>query len=142
MSKYDAHKKSLLDWLDEFYEDTGTLSTLIRNLAFAGIGLIWIFKNTDLNSDILPKPLVSPLKFIVLGLIFDVGQYLWRSITIYIEYKIRDIKFSKKQISEADISDVTMPNYIATGSWVFFSLKIIFVAIAYVLIYKFIIHRL
>ena len=138
MAKKDTPKKSLLDWLGEFYEDTGTLSGLIRNLAFAGIGLIWIFRNSDLTHDILPKQLLTPLKFIVLSLISDVCQYLWRAITIYIVYKIKDIKHTNKKITDSEIADVTMPHFIAIGTWILFILKIVFVTIAYAHIYSFI----
>lgn len=167
MAENEAPKKSLLDWLGEFYEDTGTLSGIIRYLAFAGIGLIWIFRNSDLTQNILPKDLLLPLKFIILCLIADVLQYLWRAITIYINYKIKHLRYTKgKQKnakisnvtlsrdinigncffleiqSDAEISDVTMPHYISIGSWIFFGLKIIFIPIAYILIYNFITGRL
>ncbi len=142
MAKKEIPKKSLLDWLDEFYEDTGTLSRIIRNLAFAGIGLIWIFKNSDLTHDLLPKQLIVPLKYIVLSLIADVCQYLWRATTIYIVYKIKDIKHSKKKLTDAEISDVTMPNYVAWGTWVLFVVKIICAGIAYFYIYQFIVSRI
>ena len=32
--------KPLKDWLEEFYDDTGKISDIVRNLALAGIGLI------------------------------------------------------------------------------------------------------
>jgi len=141
MNENDTPKKSLLDWLGEFYEDTTTLSALIRNLAFAGIGIIWIFRSSDLTRDILPKQLLTPLTLIVLSLIADVTQYLWRAVTIYIIYRIKEREFRKqkeKNETKAELSDVTMPDFIRIGSWTFFILKIVFVFIAYAYIFAFI----
>ena len=131
MPKNESINKPLKDWLAEFYDDTGKISDIIRNLALAGIGLIWIFKNSDLTHDILPKGLIPALRFIVLGLITDLLQYLWRAINIYIFYKINEIKYQKGKLTNQNISDVTIPNYIAIGTWIIFCSKIILVTIAY-----------
>ena len=128
--------------VNEFYDDSGKISDIVRNLALAGIGLIWIFKNSDLTHNILPVELIPALKFVILGLIADLVQYLWRAVNIYIFYKIKEIKFQKGKLTDDDISDVTMPHYIAIISWLFFCSKIILVAIAYFTIYQFLLTRI
>lgn len=142
MEKNNKTQKSLLDWLGEFYDDTGKLSGIIRNLAFAGIGLIWIFRNPDLTESILPQNLLLPLLFIVLCLISDVLQYLWRSISIYTVYKCKEVKYLKEKLKEKEISNITIPNFISVITWIFFWMKIIFIATAYVLLCNFIVGKL
>jgi hypothetical protein len=142
MEKESGIKKPLKEWLEEFYEDTSTISTLIRNIAFAGIGVIWIFKNTDPKATLLPKELIPPLFFLILGLISDIAQYLWRAINIYIFYKIKDVGYVSGRLKEKDISDVTMPNYILAGTWTFFFVKIGMICIAYYKIFFFLTEKM
>ncbi len=143
----ETNKKNLKEWLKEFYEDTSTLSGIIRNISFAGIGLIWIFRNSSSNCEtltngILPKELRLSLTFIVVGIICDVTQYLWRGVNVYIFWKIKDTKYINGRLSEKDVADVTMPSYILIGTWFFFIAKIFFVTFAYYLIYFFLVKRL
>jgi hypothetical protein len=138
----DGIKRPLRSWLDEFYEDTGKLSEILRNLCFAGIGLIWIFKNSDNAEHLLPSLLVTPLRFIVLSLAADVMQYIWRAVNIYIHYKILDSKHINKKISDEAIEDVIMPDYIPLGTWIFFIGKLVLIIIAYLQIYSFLSSKL
>jgi len=134
--------KPLKDWLQEFYEDTGKISDILRNLALGGIGIIWIFKNTELTHNILPPELISPLRFIVLALIADLLQYLWRAGNVYFYYRLYEIRYQQDKLTEEDIEDVALPIYISIGTWIIFLLKIILVAIAYFNIYRFLINRI
>ncbi|HTB52670.1 MAG TPA: hypothetical protein VK718_07835 [Ferruginibacter sp.] len=137
--KEENTKKPLKEWLQEFYDDTTTLSGLIRNLAFAGIGVIWIFRNPNLT---LPKSLLTPLNLIICGLIADVVQYIWRATTIYIEYKIKDVKHTKGKLTDEDISDVQIHDFIPIVTWIFFVIKIITIVTAYFYIYEYISVRI
>jgi hypothetical protein len=142
MEQGEDIKRPLKDWLDDFHDDTGKISELVRGLAFAGIGIIWIFQNTDLKHEIIPKELVAPLKLIVIGLLLDLVQYMWRAVNIYIIYQIKANQYDKGKLTGNDISDVKLPNYISIGTWLFFSAKIIFIAVAYYKIYQFLLIRL
>jgi|HubBroStandDraft_6_1064221.scaffolds.fasta_scaffold970643_1 hypothetical protein len=139
MGKENA--KLLSAWLDEFYQDTGTLSGIVRNIALGGIGIIWIFKSPDLMHHVLPKELLAPLKFIILGILGDVMQYIWRSINIYLFWKIKDVKHHRGQLTGKQIQDVTMPEYISIGTWVFFIAKIACVSYAYYLLYLYLLAK-
>ena len=75
-------------------------------------------------------------------MIFDLSQYIWRAITYYIKYKSTEKKYDKHQLTDEDISDVQLPNYIRVGSWIFFGLKVISIVVAYYYIYVFIIRVL
>lgn len=142
MGQSDDIKKPLKDWLDDFHEDTGKISDLVRNLGLAGIGIIWIFRNTDLTQNIIPNELILPLKFVVIGLLLDLLQYVWRATNVYIFYIIKARKYDKGKLTEDDISDVKIPNYILFITWIFFIAKIVFIAIAYYNIYQFLLSKI
>ncbi|WP_263602267.1 hypothetical protein [Chryseobacterium sp. PET-29] len=142
MDDKDNIGKSLKDWLTDFYDDTGKISELIRNAAFAGIGIIWIFKNSDSSKKMLPLELICPLTFLVIALFFDIVQYIWRALNIYFYYKKYESKYDKNQIRNKDLDDVKLPNYIEYGTWIFFILKIFFVLFAYLKIYFFLIEKI
>lgn len=142
MGKSEDIKKPLKQWLDDFYDDTAKLSELVRNLALAGIGLIWIFKNGDLTQKIIPVELIQPLKYIVLGLFLDLLQYSWRAVTNYIVYRVNEWKYDHKKLTKEEISDVSVHVIIPFITWVFFIAKIVFIAMAYNNIYHFLIARI
>src|SRR5688572_21016647 len=71
--------------LEEFKKDADFFSSkaseMTRNLAFAGIAVIWIFKNPLANTptlatQLLPVDLILPLGLFCLSLISDLLQYL------------------------------------------------------------------
>jgi hypothetical protein len=63
----------------EYYYFSGKASELCRNLAFAGIAIIWIFK-VDKTGMSIDKKLILPLISFVATLAFDLFQYLWGTI--------------------------------------------------------------
>lgn len=131
-------EKILDDWKAEFYDDSAKVSELIRTLALAGIAIIWIFNKTSPNKDIvinLPSQLILPLTLFVIGLGVDVFQYIWRSVTIYIFYRKQEIKYEKNSASFTE--KTKLPRYIAYGTWIFFVLKIVFIAWGYCSILSF-----
>ncbi len=138
----DHIKKSLKEWLNDFNDATSKISELIRNFAFAAIGIIWIFKSADLAKNIIPTDLIIPLKFIVIGLSLDLFQYIWKAINVYIFYKIYEYRYDKSTLNDNDISDIKFPMYIEIFSWLFFISKIIFIVLAYCNIYSFLISRI
>jgi hypothetical protein len=138
----DHIKKPLKEWLSDFNDATSKISELLRNFAFAAIGIIWIFKSADLTKNIIPTDLIIPLKFVVIGLSLDMFHYIWKAINIYIFYRIYEYRYDKGIFTDKDISDVKFPIYIEIFSWVFFISKIIFIVLAYGNIYNFLISRI
>lgn len=67
---------TLADYLKSYYELSGKASDVARQLAFAGIALIWIFHQQGVNSIALPPPLIWPAAFFICGLAFDLLQYV------------------------------------------------------------------
>ena len=138
----DHIKKPLKEWLSDFNDATSKISELLRNFAFAAIGIIWIFKSSDLTKNIIPADLIIPLKFVVIGLSLDLFQYIWKAINVYIFYRIYEFRYDKVIFTDTDISDVKFPIYIEIFSWLFFISKIIFIVLAYSNIYNFLISRI
>jgi len=113
------------DTLENYYFYSGKTSDIIRQLALAGIAVIWLFKLGPDNAPKLPSELISPLIFIVCCLLCDLAQYtlgtiIWGIYSRCTEKKLqgRDIKF-------------TAPPYINWPTIFFFYTKIILAGFAY-----------
>jgi hypothetical protein len=124
--------------LCEFKKDyqwfSGKTSDVARQLAFAGIAIIWIFKQEGKPLPAIPRELLWPTILLALSLAADLLQYvsatiIWGSFHRYHEKKnlvVRDIKASTK---------LNWPT-----NFLFYT-KIIFVIIAYVLMIIYIFDR-
>ncbi len=67
---------NLADYRAAYYELSGKASDVARQLAFAGIALIWIFHERGNAPIALPASLVAPAALFVCGLGFDLLQYV------------------------------------------------------------------
>ncbi len=104
---------------------TSKTSEIARQLSFAGIALIWIFKPEDAPPTEIPPPLLIPAILFVVALGLDLlhaayGSLAWGAFGRYHE---------RKGISETN--DITAPAYINWPSIVFFWGKVIAVVAAY-----------
>ena len=115
---------------DTFYESSETLSQIIRNLVFAGIGIVWILKvgGDQAGGITFKKDLLLPLGLFTLSITLDVLQYLYKTTTwwIYYEFKHRN---GKKDSDEVDPSGAL--NVLA---WILFYGKIVVGLVAFVLL--------
>src|SRR5437016_3285049 len=66
--------------IEQGYKDrdyfSGKISDISRQLAFAGIGIIWVFKIGTESQQTVPRNLVPAGFLLVLGLTFDFLHYL------------------------------------------------------------------
>jgi hypothetical protein len=116
----------------ESYEElSGTASKLSRQLAFAGIGMIWIFRVSTGEQTSVPDGLLWPSILLISSLGIDLAQYLIQSATWYIYY----IRQRKKGTKEGD--DVNEPEYFNYPTWGLFFAKITVMIIAYVTLFKY-----
>ena len=67
---------NLADYRAAYYELSGKASDVARQLAFAGIALIWIFHERGAAPIAIPRALVAPAALFICGLGFDLLQYL------------------------------------------------------------------
>jgi hypothetical protein len=66
----------LKDARDLYYFHSGKSSDLMRQLALAGLAVIWLFKYEVIGVPKVPQQLLVPLVLIVLGLAFDLFHYV------------------------------------------------------------------
>jgi hypothetical protein len=133
-------QKSKLDtYIGEFYNFSGKVSDITRNLAFAGIGLVWIFKNGTIKNLIqVPSQLLFPLIFFISCLCLDFCHYIFKTIALFIFYKKLENKLNKGKIDEDYIEKSEYPQYIETCSWIIWVLKILCIIIAYIFIFSYV----
>jgi hypothetical protein len=99
----------LQDYIDTFYTFTAKASDVNRQLAFAGIAIIWLFKKETPAGITIPHELLWPSFLIVLSLALDMLQYWLASMTWRVFYR----KKEKAGISaDAEIARVWTHNLI------------------------------
>jgi hypothetical protein len=136
--KRKKDKVDLTVSIDEGYERSGEASVkaseINRNLAFAGIAIIWVFK-TDAGGgrQTVPPELFLPGLLLVFSLAFDLLHYVLKS---EIWYRLTR-RHEKKEQDRFDVSPwVNYPGDIL------YWLKIITTIVAYVLLMKFLMTKL
>jgi len=78
----------LTGYKETYHRASAKLSEISRYIAFAGIGLIWIF--TKETSDLrIPDTLIIPALLLACSLFFDMLQYLLKSIFYERFYTLR-----------------------------------------------------
>jgi hypothetical protein len=102
----------LKDYKNDYYEFSGKLSDNTRKLAFAGIAIVWIFKQEKEGTFILPDMLKLAVLMFVITLSFDLLQYI-------------------------EDSELTASRYFNWPANFFFWSKVIALVIGYVFILKF-----
>lgn len=126
--------------LEEFkkdsYEFSGKASALVRQFAFAGIGLVWIFKYGDEGDMRLPKELVLPLFLLAITLMLDLFQYVIPSLLYS--------RFYKKHENKGRSGDyqIKAPKWYPVPGDVLYYSKIVVLFSAYILIIRFLIKAI
>lgn len=125
----------LKDARDNYYFNSGKTSDNVRQLALAGIAVVWIFKFDVNGSPHVPPELLLPLGLIAFGLAVDVVQYAvgtlcWGIYNRWKEQKVgEDVEFKA-------------PRQINWAALTFFVVKVIAVIAAYYFILNFLAHKL
>ena len=112
----------------EAYEElSGSLSKYNRQLAFAGIGIVWLFRITDKRNVSIEPEMLVPIMCFVISFAFDLLQYLWQSLAWYVFYWYNRQYKGLKETDEAN--EPEWPNVIA---WAMFVIKVIALMVAYI----------
>lgn len=120
----------LLEYKNTYEARSKTLSDINRQIAFAGIALIWIFKKTEQSGDfILCHELVLPAFILILGLGLDMLQYIYQSIAWYCFFRKQE-KINNNNLE----TEVLAPLWMSSISWGIFGLKIVAIIVAYIFI--------
>lgn len=120
-------------------------SEIVRNLGFAGIALIWIFKTTVDGRDVVPAELVPAGALVVIGLALDflhaiVGTATWGIYNRIKERKL-DARAAKDKSFDPEEYDFLAPVPINWPALVLFWSKIVAMLIAYVMLIRFLVGR-
>jgi len=115
-----------------FDNASNTLSAVNRQIAFAGVGVVWIFVKIIDGKLHIDNILLYAMMFFVGALLFDIVQYAYKTIFFecfrrYHEKKIDKNGYNKNILEEP----VLLNNCWNIPTWVFFTLKILFVIIGY-----------
>jgi hypothetical protein len=120
----------------DYYNLSSKASDVARQLAFAGIAIIWIFKINNNPIPFIPQPLLIPVAFLACALAFDLFQYIIATF-IWGNFQWRKEKNKKDKAADPDLE---APRWLNYPILFFFSLKFLFVAVAYYFIIKFMIY--
>lgn len=124
---------------DCYYTFSGNASSVSRQVAFAGIAVVWVFNQPQSDSPIyLPHSLSSVLLFLCFTLALDLLQYTV-STAIWGLYS----RHKEKQLSHRfhEDPDIEPPHFINWPALVMFWLKIASLFCAYALLAKFLVVR-
>jgi hypothetical protein len=116
---------------DQYYFHSGKVSDIIRQMALAGIGLVWIFKFEENNQPKIPAELIPATVLIVIGLTLDFLQY----VTATLMWATRARKLENK--GTTDDQEVSLPDWINYPALLFFWTKIPVIVSAYAVLIHF-----
>jgi hypothetical protein len=95
---------NLADVREIYYDNTGKVSDIVRQLGLAGLAVIWVFRlQAPDGAQVIPKQLFLAGTFILIGLTVDLTQYAVAS-TIWQRFNRQKEKelSSKANPEEAD----------------------------------------
>lgn len=127
----EAGKTNLADFRKDYYEFSSKASGVARNLAFAGIAVVWIFRHGDGINSKIPQPLLFPVALFALTLALDLIHYVAGTITWGIFCRI------KEKSGTLEDEELKAPMWLNWGTLLMFWSKIVVVMFAYILLIHF-----
>lgn len=117
-----------------YYDFSGIASNVSRQTAFAGIALIWVFKDGDANAQTLslPQELMLPSVFLIATLAFDLLQYTCATAIWGLYCRLKE-----KEFGPGNDQDLAVPRWFNWPGLLFFWGKVLAVIIAYSLLLQF-----
>lgn len=106
---------------------TGKASDIARQLALAGIAVIWLFKTTD-SSKPITENMLFPLWLFLGSLLLDLLQYIVAGVTWAGFSRLRE-KQHKSSAGTTEIND--SPGYINAPAWILWVAKMIAMTYGY-----------
>lgn len=115
------------DALENYYTHSASLSSVNRQLCFAGIAVVWIFV-VDGGSGLstFPDELMFPLGCFIVGLSFDLAQYVVAALVWGFLHRLKEYQ------NVAEEEEIYAPRYINWPAIFFFWGKVIATATGYV----------
>lgn len=127
----------LKDVRENYYYFSQKTSDIVRQLGFAGIALVWVFK-TDIGGgrQVIPPELLPATRYIVIGLALDLLHYVAGTLVWAIYNGLKERAGTKEE------TEFLAPRPINWPSIVFFWAKTIVMIYAYVLLILFLANRI
>jgi hypothetical protein len=122
-----------------YYETSGKASDITRQLAFAGIAVIWIFKNGPDDAPTIPNDLILAAAIFVLALALDFMHYVVKAL-LWGAYHRHKEKSLRKEGIPLD-SDFEFPRYINWPTVVLFWTKIVTLLAGQSVLFIYLAHR-
>jgi hypothetical protein len=107
--------------------NTGKASEITRQLALAGIAVIWLFKTTSTSTPI-PKAYLLPLWFFLAALLLDLMQYVIAGL-VWTAFEKKREREAGNSSGDTLVND--SPGWINSGAWTCWTLKIALMAAGY-----------
>lgn len=107
------------------YRRSEILSSSVRNLCFAGIAIIWVFR---VESEV-PRELLWPAMMFVCAIFFDLMQYSYQVLSWSIFYKLMASKYPGK-VDNTEIGQEA-PDWINWPSYSLLGLKVALSIVGY-----------
>lgn len=124
----------LQKYRDDFYFFSGKASDISRQLAFAAIAIIWLFKKDAAGQLTVPLDLIRPGILVVLALALDLLQYCLATLIWYFFYR----SLERRHVPETQ--DVTHSVWLERPISAVFWIKIVLIIVAYYYILVFLLH--
>lgn len=112
----------LSDYQNTYYEFSGNASNVARQIAFAGIALIWIFKKDSGTGFSLPNELLWPALFLIIGLTADLLQYISSSVVWGVFHRTNEARGYKPD------DELDAPIFLNWPGLFFFWTKLVFIS--------------
>jgi hypothetical protein len=126
----------LQDYRDDFYTFSGKASDISRQLAFAGIAIIWLFKKDTLPGLSIPRELLLSGIFILLSLALDLVHYCLASLVWRLYYR------GKEKSGTSEDEELHHSEWLERPLWILFAAKIFFVLLAYIWILRYFLNAI
>lgn len=123
-----------------YYDSSKNLSDINRALGFAGIALVWLFKQQEQTKASIPPGLHLPAIFIVASLGLDFLQYVWSTAAWGRLARLKEKQLRKQRKLGIEVSteeDINAPAWINRPTLAFFWSKFTCMVVAYIAIMRF-----
>lgn len=121
-----------LEDVRECYKDlSGKASEIARQLGFAAIAVVWVFKNDQAGKAVLPPVLTWVATCCVLGLGLDFLHYVWGSLLWGFYGRLQERRGKKASDS------FRVPRWFNWPTLCLFWTKLVAIVVAYVLLLRF-----
>jgi hypothetical protein len=128
-------KIKLKECEEVYYMYSGKASDVARQISFAGIAIVWMFKPGNNLNLVMPHSLLIPLFLFSLSLFFDILHYIYSTVVWGCFHRMEENKGKEPE------TEVTIPQWFNWPSITLFSLKLLFVVVGCFFVFIFFIGK-